>query len=212
MPNTERSLRYRWLLVLLVEAILITLTYCVSFLLAYDFVLRPNANWLFIRTLPIALVLKLVIFYLLGLLAGWWRYSGMSDLFAIGKATCISSAAFFLVVLITHLNLPQSIFLIDMALTLLVMGGARFTVRAYSEYVSRQFSSAAAKRTLVVGAGRAGISIVRELKLNTDLDYDPVGFVDDDISKSGVKIHGLKVFGTTKDLENLIRQHKTSSC
>jgi FlaA1/EpsC-like NDP-sugar epimerase len=208
MPNTERSLRYRWVLVLLVEAILITLTYCVSFLLAYDFVLRPNADWLFIRTLPIALVLKLVIFYFLGLLVGWWRYSGMSDLFAIGKATCISSAAFFLVVLITHLNLPKSIFLIDMALTLLVMGGARFTVRAYSEYVSRQFSSAAAKRTLVVGAGRAGISIVRELKLNTDLDYDPVGFVDDDISKSGVKIHGLKVFGTTKDLENLIRHHK----
>jgi len=88
------------------------------------------------------------------------------------------------------------------------MGGARFAVRAYSEYVSRQFSTAAAKRTLVMGAGRAGTSIVRELKQNTELEYDLVGFVDDDISKIGVKIHGLKVLGTTGDLENLIRHYK----
>ena len=58
----------------------------------------------------------------------------------------------------------------------------------------------AQRNTLVVGAGEAGSAIVRELKQNSSLNYNPVGFVDDDLSKKGVKIHGVKVLGSTDAL------------
>jgi FlaA1/EpsC-like NDP-sugar epimerase len=207
--ENHKLLRYRWLPVLLVETSLVTLTYYSSFLLADDFALTPNARALFVYTLPALLVLKLVSFYTFGLLSGWWRYSGMSDLLGIAKATAASSgAAFSALAVIERPHVPKSVIVIDMALTVLAMGGARFIVRAYSEYVSRQFSIAASKRTLVVGAGRDGSFIVRDLKQNTELDYDPVGFVDDDRRKLGIKIHGVKVLGTTEDLEELIRKYK----
>jgi FlaA1/EpsC-like NDP-sugar epimerase len=202
-------LRYRWALILLLQTVLASFTYYVSFLLAYNFALPPRALTLFARSLTIILVLKFISFRALGLLSGWWRYAGISDLFDITKAAVSSSfGAFVILAVLLHPLVPKSVIVIDMALTVLVIGGARFTVRFYSEYVSRQFPMATSKRTLIVGAGRGGNVVVRELQQNADLDYYPVGFVDDDRSKLGIKIQGVKVLGTTDELEQLIRTYK----
>ena len=202
-------LRYRWALILLLQTVLASFTYYVSSLLAYNFALPPRALTLFARSLTIILVLKFISFRALGLLSGWWRYAGISDLFDITKAAVSSSfGAFVILAVLLHPLVPKSVIVIDMALTVLVIGGARFTVRFYSEYVSRQFPMATSKRTLIVGAGRGGNVVVRELQQNADLDYYPVGFVDDDRSKLGIKIQGVKVLGTTDELEQLIRIYK----
>ena len=202
-------LRYRWALILLLQTVLASFTYYVSFLLAYNFALPPRALTLFARSLTIILLLKFISFRALGLLSGWWRYAGISDLFDITKAAVSSSfGAFVILAVLLHPLVPKSVIVIDMALTVLVIGGARFTVRFYSEYVSRQFPMATSKRTLIVGAGRGGNVVVRELQQNADLDYYPVGFVDDDRSKLGIKIQGVKVLGTTDELEQLIRTYK----
>jgi len=202
-------LRYRWALILLLQTVLASFTYYVSFLLAYNFALPPSALTLFARSLTIILLLKFISFRALGLLSGWWRYAGISDLFDITKAAVSSSfGAFVILAVLLHPLVPKSVIVIDMALTVLVIGGARFTVRFYSEYVSRQFPMATSKRTLIVGAGRGGNVVVRELQQNADLDYYPVGFVDDDRSKLGIKIQGVKVLGTTDELEQLIRTYK----
>lgn len=202
-------LRYRWALILLLNSVLVSLAYYVSFLLAYDFVLPPRTLMLFARSLPIILLVTMVSFRALGLLSGWWRYAGMSDLLDITKGAVYSSfAAFVILAVLLHPRVPKSVIVIDTALTILVVGGARFTVRAYSEYVSRQFATATLKRTLIVGAGSVGNIILRELQQNCDLDYSPVGFVDDDHSKLGIKIHGVRVLGATDELEQLIRTFK----
>jgi FlaA1/EpsC-like NDP-sugar epimerase len=61
-----------------------------------------------------------------------------------------------------------------------------------------------------VGAGRAGAALIRELRDNRDLDFNPIGFVDDDFSKKGIKIHGVKVLGTTDQLSSLIAHHSVA--
>jgi FlaA1/EpsC-like NDP-sugar epimerase len=88
-----------------------------------------------------------------------------------------------------------------MGFSILAVGGARFCVRAYTERAQKYLGQ---KRTLIVGAGRAGTAINRELRMNTTLDYFPIGFVDDDPSKRGLSIDGLKVLGTTDNLTQLI--------
>jgi FlaA1/EpsC-like NDP-sugar epimerase len=199
----------RWALILLIHTALATFTYYVSFLLAFNFVLSPASLMLFARSLPILLLLKFASLRVLGLLKGWWRYAGINDLVDISKAAVISaSGAFVILGVLLHPQVPKSVIVLDMAFTVLVIGGARFTVRVYSEYVSRQFHVATSKRTLIVGAGRGGNVLVRELHQNADLEYNPVGFVDDDRSKLGIKIQGVKVLGTTDQLEQLIRTYE----
>jgi FlaA1/EpsC-like NDP-sugar epimerase len=201
--------RYRWALVLLLHTALLSATYYGSFLLAYNFVLSPRTVMLFARSLPIILVVTLIFFRALGLLSGWWRYAGMSDLLDITRAAvCSSLAAFAIMAVRLHARVPNSVLVIDAGLTILVIGGARFTVRTYSEYVARQFTTATLKRTLIVGAGRAGNIMLHELRQNCDFDYKPIGFIDDDRSKLGMKMDGVRVLGTTDELEQLVRTHK----
>ncbi|MGB9593871.1 MAG: polysaccharide biosynthesis protein, partial [Anaerolineae bacterium] len=65
---------------------------------------------------------------------------------------------------------------------------------------------AAPRRILVIGAGDAGAMIVREMHNNPDINMLPVGFVDDDDRKIGNYIHGVKVYGSRKDIPELARR------
>src|SRR5215470_13524293 len=89
-------------------------------------------------------------------------------------------------------------------MTILFVGGARFAVRAYTE---RAYTYGVQRKILIIGAGKAGTSIMRELKQNSHLGYGLVGFVDDDPRKKGMKIQGVKVLGGTDILVELIKRH-----
>ncbi len=202
-------LKYRSALIFSSQAVLIVLTYYASFLLRLDTDLDAASRAMFWKTLPFVLVIKLVLSYQCGLMHGWWRYVGISDLLDISKASLLSSSLIFcLVEAVLRLpGYPRSVVVIDLFLTIMVLGGARFAVRAYTE---RARTDGAQRNTLVVGAGEAGSAIVRELKQNPGLNYNPVGFVDDDLSKKGVKIHGVKVLGSTDALPELVKEHRAS--
>jgi FlaA1/EpsC-like NDP-sugar epimerase len=205
-PQRNGFVRYRSALIFSSQALLVVLTYYTSFLLRLDTNLDAASRALFWKTIPFVLLIKLVLSYQCGLMHGWWRYVGMSDLLDISKASFISSSLIFcLVEAVLRLpGYPRSVIIIDLFLTVVVLGGARFAVRAYTE---RAQTYGVQRNTLVVGAGAAGSAIVRELQQNLALNYNPIGFVDDDVSKKGIKIHGVKVLGTTDVLHKLIIDH-----
>ncbi len=208
-PQSNGFLKYRSALIFSSQAVLIVLTYYASFLLRLDTEFDAANRAIFWKTLPFVLIIKLVLSYQCGLMHGWWRYVGISDLLDISKASLLSSSLIFcLVEAVLRLpGYPRSVVIIDLFLTIMVLGGARFAVRAYTE---RARTYGAQRNTLIVGAGEAGSAIVRELKQNSALNYNPVGFVDDDLSKKGVKIHGVKVLGGTDLLHELIIEHHAS--
>lgn len=192
----NRLLNHRRLLILVSQIGLLAMSYYGSFLLRLDF--RPEAAYqlLFLRTLPLVVAVELLVFYAFGLLRGWWRYVGMSDALDIVKAAFVSTTLLYVLIeLVLRLDgYPRSVLAIDLVLTVLLVGGTRFAVRAYTESAQH---GAAELNTLIVGAGRAGSTIARELKRNQQLNLKPVGFIDDDPSKHGIRIHGLKVLGST---------------
>jgi FlaA1/EpsC-like NDP-sugar epimerase len=200
-------LKYRSVLIFLSQIILVALTYYFSFLLRLDANLSGPDLAIFWKTLPFVLLIKLALFYQCGLMHGWWRYVGISDLLDISKASLLSSVLIFLLVqgVYRFPGYPRSVVMIDLFLTIMAMGGARFAVRAYTE---RARTDNTRRNTLIVGAGDAGSAIVRELKQNPRLNYNPVGLVDDDLSKKGVKIHGVKVLGNTDALQELVREYE----
>jgi len=199
--------KYRIWLIAFSQVTLIACSYYFSFLLRLDIPLDGASRLLFWETIPIVLVIKLLVFYRFGLLRGWWRYVGMSDVADIAGASFLSAVLIFTVVVLAMQmpGYPRSVVLIDMLLTMASVGGARYLVRAYTERARRYDGQ---KNTLIVGAGRAGLSILQQVRSQPDVPYFPIGFVDDDPTKRGLKMCGLKVLGNTDALGKLIAKHE----
>jgi FlaA1/EpsC-like NDP-sugar epimerase len=180
-------------------------SYYGSFLLRLDF--HPDASYqlLFVRTLPLVVAVELLLFHTFGLLRGWWRYSGMCDALDICEASFTGAVVLYLLFefVLRVDGYPRSVLGINLLLTVLFAGGTRFAVRAYTESAQ---SSAAQLNTLIVGAGRAGSTIAHELKRNSELRLKPVGFVDDNSSKHGIRIQGLRVLGSSECMSEIIHR------
>ncbi len=198
------ALRYRKLVIVFSHLCLISLSYYLSFMLRLDISLPDPYRAVFFSTLLLVLLIKLIVFSIFRLFSGWWRYVGMSDLLDIIKAAAVSAPLIYAGIGLTYglSNYPRSLFVIDPILTILMVGGARFAVRAYYESARIYLTQT---NTLIIGAGRAGSVIARELRDNEQLDYNAVGFVDDDPSKKGIKIQGVKVLGNVDALPDLIK-------
>lgn len=155
-----------------------------AFFIRFDGVIPPLDFNLFLLYLPLIVIIRLVFYLQAGLYKDLWRYASISDLIKIIKSATIGSIIFFLMVryLFREIPYPRSIYVIDFLLFIIISGGSRFLIRILREYLSSQTSG---RRTLIIGTGSAGETIVRDMKNNPDLGYKPIGFIDDDPYKKG---------------------------
>ncbi|RMF06027.1 MAG: NAD-dependent epimerase/dehydratase family protein [Chloroflexi bacterium] len=161
----------------------------------------------------VSLLIKIGIFYLLGLYRRYWQYAGVNDLLelviGVGAATFIIMGLFmgaFDVLVGYGLAMYRSVPLIDGLLTGLATAGTRFGLRSLNYLKSQHQVRYGGRRTLIVGAGDAGTLVMRELRANPALNMEPVAFVDDDPLKVGATIHGLPVAGVCNDAPALIKR------
>src|SRR5262249_27368457 len=104
---------------------------------------------------------------------------------------------------------PDSVFVLDFAATIALVCGARLLVRLYYEEI-RPVAEGQAPRLLILGAGNSGENVVREIMRMPELQYQVVGFLDDDAAKSGARIHGLEVFGTISRVKEVCEKQEVS--
>jgi FlaA1/EpsC-like NDP-sugar epimerase len=147
---------------------------------------------------------ELVVFYAFGLYEKWWRYFRLPDMVAVLRACAVSTAILALTFLLLkpfHDQIPRSVVVSNLLLTVFLVGGARLLVRMILvERVARRGVGRGAREVLVVGAGSGGQMVVRELQLNPNLAARAIGFLDDDSRKRGMRLHGVKVRGTTGEI------------
>jgi FlaA1/EpsC-like NDP-sugar epimerase len=190
------------------DGALVALAYYLAFRLRFlDQSDLPHRYWiLFAQSVGFVIALKLIVFAAFGMYQKWWRYVSGRDFLQIVRAVTVSSA--ILVVAFTVLrpfahNLPRSVAVMDFLLTLMLITGARLAVRLIVERPSR--SARVPKReVLVIGAGSGGQMVVRELQLNPEIGVTAIGFVDDDPRKRGMRMLGLKVLGSTKQIDKIL--------
>jgi len=165
------------------------------------------------------LVVKLPVFGWFQQYRGWWRYVSIADLLGILRAALVSTliivAIWFAVILpipALRRTLPpalatisQGVFMADLFGTILLPAGLRMIIRLYHEEF-RATEGRRLKRFLIVGAGNAGEALLREILRMPIVQYDVIGFIDDDPVKQGSSIHGIPVLGTVDQLPALCQE------
>jgi FlaA1/EpsC-like NDP-sugar epimerase len=191
------------------DAVLIALAYFLAFQLRF---LDDPHGWpqryetLFAQSVGFVVAGKLVVFYAFGLYQKWWRYVSGRDFLLILRAVAVASALLVVVFAVAkpfEHTLPRSVEVMDFLLTALLIAGARLAVRLVLERPNRA-SRLPKHEVLVVGAGSGGQMVVRELQLNPNLGATAIGFVDDDPRKRGMRMLGLKVLGSTKQIDAIL--------
>jgi FlaA1/EpsC-like NDP-sugar epimerase len=205
MPIPALLYRLRRVAVWTMHIVLVPAAYALAFLLRFDGTLPDEFAPFFWHTVGYLLVLRLATFAVFGLFSGWWRHVGMSDLVALLKAVTVSSVLLVAVLFMTGRldGFPRGIIVLDWATAVLVFGGARFCVRAFREERLAPWRTPRGKKTLIIGAGAAAERLLREVQREGDSGIAPVGIVDDDPAKLGMRLHGVPVLGGTQRIAQL---------
>jgi FlaA1/EpsC-like NDP-sugar epimerase/lipopolysaccharide/colanic/teichoic acid biosynthesis glycosyltransferase len=177
-----------------------------AFALKFDAQIPQVAITVFYNMLPWLLLLRGMAFIRFHLFQGIWKYASLWDLRNIVFAVVMSSVCFYFLVHwgFRNNNYPLSIFVVDTLILIVALGG----IRIFQRVVSRLRLHLKDKYVLIVGAGDAGEMIVRDMKQHPTSHYAPVGFVDDDLSKVDLHIHGVKVLGTRDNLKEIFVQYR----
>ena len=196
------ALRFHRPLAIALQASIVVASNAFAFLLRFDGNTPQWAAATFWQSLPWLVGVRALTFIPFRLYEGLWRYTSVYDLQALIGGVGVSSIVFYVV---EHTPVgaavyPRSIYIIDACLLVLMLGGARMARRVFAEFVRMR----PGKRMLVFGAGDAAERIVRDMKASRDHSYQPIGFIDDNPTKLGRRIHGVPVLGTRQDVARIM--------
>lgn len=207
-----RRLSKRAAMLLVVHAAVFAAAYFLAFFTRNDFTLEEP--WLrnYAATVIGIVLVKLAIFYVLGLCHISWGRVAFRDLTNLLWASTVSMLIFTSVdslilstVRIAWLSrVPRSVILLDWAATILLLGGIRAVWRSVREEIRPLFSRVPARTALIVGADHAGEMIARGLQATSARPYYVAGFLDDDPGMTHTRVAGLEVLGTIDDARQVI--------
>lgn len=163
--------------------------------------------WLLLLTVAI----RIGAFQSYGLYISIWRYASMKELLNVVKAITFSSFIIMSILFIAKgMSFPTSILIVDWAFNIIGIGGVRVMLRLFRDYsVARKnrHQTHGVDNVLIIGAGDAGETIVREMLRSSSHKYKILGFIDDEPRKLGQHIHQIAVLGTTEDIPKLCEKY-----
>jgi FlaA1/EpsC-like NDP-sugar epimerase len=198
-------LRFRRAISVAVHAALVALANAIAFQLRFDGDVPDSYAAMEMRLLPWLVVVRLLSFIPFRLFEGLWKYTSLWELRNILLGVAVSTVIFYPIAATTTgaVRYPYSVYILDAILLVCLMTGIRLTRRVYGEVIRPH----GGRRVLIYGAGDAGELIVRDLRQNARFQATPIGFVDDDPSKVGERIHGVPVLGRREQLPGILKKH-----
>jgi len=189
------------------DVFLITLSYYAAYTMLFG-PIENTGNWdLFVKTLPLLVVLKLFAFLIAGVYRGIWRYTGINDIFTFAKGVVSGSilSIFAILLLYRFQNFSRAVFILDAILLMAALIASRMAFRLIRQILPLPVSPEG-RRVLIYGAGDGGEMILRELRNNPSLNFLPVGFIDDDPHKKNKVVGGLRVYESNGTLADVCRE------
>jgi FlaA1/EpsC-like NDP-sugar epimerase len=195
-----------------VDACLCAAAWYLAFRLRFDPKVPPYYQTLFDRTFWFVILIQMAVFVLFGFYNRWWRYVSTRDMWGAARGVTVacltSSLVVYFVDPVSQVRLPRSVAVMDWLLLLAFVAGARMLARTVMERPSGRGLVARGKEVIVVGAGDAAQLIVKEMLKSPSLGYTPIGLVDDDPRKKNLRLHNVRVFGTTEELPKILAENR----
>jgi len=216
-PRVLEQGRLGWLVVhrrrfveVLVDFALITASFGIAYLLSVNGQGTTSQRHIFEVSLPVVLAARYLAFIPFGLYRGISRYAGARDAASVVAAVAGSEVLAFAFVAATRSfdGFPRSVFVIDAFVCGTLIGISRFWERAVVRVIASLRGRNERRRTLIVGAGRSGRSLLRELR-ETPGEH-VVGFIDDDLALRRRRIQGVAVVGDSGDVSQVLERTRPS--
>jgi FlaA1/EpsC-like NDP-sugar epimerase len=132
-----------------------------------------------------------------------WEYASIGELMAITKAVTFSIIITAVIQFAVFQDIYVRALMITWMIHIILIGGSRFVWRVFRDrYIKPNENK---RRTLIIGAGAAGMMVARQLVNNPDAELRPIAFIDDDLNKQKLQFFNIPVMGTTKDIEDVVR-------
>jgi len=208
------SLLKRTLFFVLADIILIIFSLFIAFAVHFD--LNLNIDYLEImdEVLLYFIVVKLLAFAIFRIYKITWRYVGITDLVNIVFSLIFAELLLIVLSLPNSIispfvltGFPKRVFVVDGIVSLFLIAGLRISKRLYLEVIREKKFIQKGKKAIILGAGNTGEMILRDMARQGYGEFYPIGFLDDDRSKVGAYIHGVKILGTTGTLEDVIAKN-----
>ena len=196
--------RLKILLLFVLDSIIVLGSVFLSFRLVTEGLIR-NIHALTVTAL-LSLAAYYVFSYFLNLYWRDWEYASVYEVITVVK--CVSAAVIVSTIagIVWFKTLVTWQFVVVLWLLLVcAVGGVRLSMRIFREYFVDSVVMENAKPTLIVGAGAAGTLLVRQMLMHPKMRMMPVAFVDDDPEKQRKDIYGVRILGTTKNIEKIVQ-------
>lgn len=220
--NMAKPIRIALLVIL--DILIINIAYIGAYLLRFEFDVNGTQFeiWfaVYASNIPAITLITLVTFGVFGIYTSMWRYAGTQELVKVVLASLASEFLVLGYITFTQQAVPRSIYIIAGLLIMVLVGGSRIAYRmirsirtpgAFNSTVfnvgRRNLVGNSVSKVMVIGAGDAGASMIREMRQHPEYGKKPVIVVDDNPSKIGSRINGVKVVGDVSNIRLIARKY-----
>ena len=198
---------------IVVDAGLVAAAWIASWYVRFEGDSRPVYYDRYLEWDVVVLVVGITIpfFIAFGFYNRWWRYVSTRDMWDAVRGVAAAGIATYLVFTALDFHpagVPRGIWIVDVLLLLAFVTGSRLLARTIIERPAAGSVVARGKEVIIVGAGDAAQLILREMLKNPALGYTPIGLVDDNPRKKNLRLHGVRVLGTTDELPHLLHDRR----
>ncbi|MHB8129104.1 MAG: polysaccharide biosynthesis protein [Mobilitalea sp.] len=200
----NKKLSIRRIFILLCDVVVIIMSSGFGLLLRFDLV-PSNVDLIFVESiwsyLPINILITIIVFYLFKLYHSIWIYAGIIEMQNVFAATILSSITQYVGMRFYNYPVPRSYYFLYAGTLFLLTLVNRFAYRFIRYIIRKSGDNSNMKRVMLIGGGHAANAIIKEIRISEHIHNTIVKcIIDDDPSKQGTYIQGIKVVGMRKDI------------
>lgn len=215
----DRKLLVRRLVLMLGDVVLLAIGTLLSLCLRFEFDFSAEQGGLYLRhavsLFPLAALVMLFVFELLGLYRSLWEYAGEKEFITVGLGSFLVASLQTLLHYVFHLTAPRSFLVLQFLLFSFLAAGFRLSYRFLRRLRSRYFGKGRVRvshdkkmRTMLIGAGSAGAMTLKELQNSRHSKNNVVCILDDDSNKIGTYLRGVPIVGATDEILQAVKEYR----